>query len=296
MMVKTRSFPKYNYRAVWCNGKTLRFQHDDSKPILELEYPEFYDVKITDYCKGGCPWCYQDSTKRGLHYENCVEKINQFFGPMTANQRPFQVAIGGGEPTSHPDFENILKAFHDLGICPNFTTNGMFGEEVYQWASDYCGGVAISTHPQLDKHWKKAVTGFYYDDMVTNLHIIISDKESVNRFRSIYEGYHDLVSYFVFLPHMAMGRGKEKVIEWDYLCETLKAVGASKSIAFGANFYPYLLKTPDRFKMSIYEPEILSKYLVLEDDGSIYKSSFSHQPIQTGIFDEHTSKSTTCIT
>ena len=103
-MIKKREFVDSNYRGIWYSGKTMRIALNPDKPITELEYPEFYDVKITGNCLGECPWCYMDSKTKDNHYEGAVQKIKDFFGPMDENQRPFQVAIGGGEPTSHPDF------------------------------------------------------------------------------------------------------------------------------------------------------------------------------------------------
>jgi MoaA/NifB/PqqE/SkfB family radical SAM enzyme len=41
----------------------MRFQYDGDKPITNLEYPEFWDVKLTGRCGGTCPWCYMNSTK-----------------------------------------------------------------------------------------------------------------------------------------------------------------------------------------------------------------------------------------
>jgi hypothetical protein len=60
--IKVRVFPEANYRGIYCNGKTLRVPLDARKPITELEYPEFLDVKITSYCTGACPWCAPSGT------------------------------------------------------------------------------------------------------------------------------------------------------------------------------------------------------------------------------------------
>jgi len=51
-----------NYYAYYSGGKTRRYQIDPDKPIKELIYPEFYDVKLTSYCKGGCEWCVPSGT------------------------------------------------------------------------------------------------------------------------------------------------------------------------------------------------------------------------------------------
>ena len=93
-MIKTRIFPESNYKSIWLNGKTIRIALDPNKPITELKYPEFYDIKITGKCNGQCPWCYMDSKTIDKNYDNIVEKVLKYFGPMNSNQRPFQVALG----------------------------------------------------------------------------------------------------------------------------------------------------------------------------------------------------------
>ena len=93
MSIKKRKEEDANYRAIWCNGKTIRFAIDPSKPITELKYPEFYDVEVTGNCEGECPWCYMDSKKEN-HYENIVDKFKTFFNNVPKEQLPFQIAFG----------------------------------------------------------------------------------------------------------------------------------------------------------------------------------------------------------
>lgn len=88
-------------------------------PPVKSRAPELVDVKITDFCPIGCEFCYQDSTTKGKHApENDIRTLARTLGEL----RVFEVAIGGGEPTMHPQFEEILKSFRYYGIVPNFTT------------------------------------------------------------------------------------------------------------------------------------------------------------------------------
>ena len=161
-MLKTRIFPEHNYKGIYLNGKTLRLALDPKRPISELSYPEFYDVKVTPYCKGHCPYCYQDSLEV-CHTPDAVKRFVDYFSKLNENQKPFQIAFGGGEPTSHPKFLELIKACYDLGIAPNYTTNGMWTgrsvgiqQKLLEITKEFCGGVAVSTHPHLKKYWKKA--------------------------------------------------------------------------------------------------------------------------------------------
>ena len=276
--IKSRIEKEANYKAVWCNGKTLRFALDPKKPITELKYPEFYDLKITGNCSGECPYCYMDS-KREPHYTDILEKTKEFFGKIPNENLPFQVAIGGGEPTSHPNFSELLKLLKDeFDICPNYTTNGMWIDDRTTWKSiientkKYCGGVAISCHPHLEKYWKEAAKTYVNNKIKLNFHIIISDKESVDNFIKIYDEWKDEVDYFVLLPYGNQGRAEKKDIDWDYLVKCLLV--DQKKIAFGANFYKYLLKGEHNIKISLYEPEIMSKFIDMKDM-KVYPSSFN---------------------
>jgi hypothetical protein len=270
-MIKTRRFPEHNYLSVFYNGKTVRFQIKDNEPITELVFPEFYDVKITGYCSGGCPWCYQNSSEEEPHYLNAILDIEDFFGEMTQNQRPFQVAIGGGNPNEHPHFIAILEQFHELGIMPNYTTNGIgLTREILEATEKYCGGVALSCHPHLMRHWMKAAYDLCKITQL-NFHLIISDEESIDYFEDVYYAWEDKVKYFVLLPYAAQGRAEPKEINYDYLTGVLKGLPRVDNVAFGAGFHGYL-QTVD-FPVSLYEPEIMSKYLDLKDL-KVYKSSF----------------------
>lgn len=274
--MKIRKFSEKNYKAIYLNGKTLRIALDPKKPIEQLDFPEFYDVKITDYCTGGCKYCYQNSTRRGMHFYDIIGKTKEYFGIMSENNKPFQVAIGGGNPNEHPDFIELLKTFYDMGITPNYTTNGIgLFDNVVEATKEYCGGVALSCHKQLEGYWRNSLVELYNREIKTNLHLVISDKESIDYFVDIYNSFKNNVDYFVLLPYEAMGRATKKNINYEYLMEKLIDLDSSK-IAFGANFYDFLRTSGSAktFDISLYEPEIMSGYLDMSNM-KLYKSSFN---------------------
>lgn len=127
------------------NGTKVRLSFDlDSIAPKKASSPELVDVKITDYCATGCGYCYQGSTKEGKHADmSYLCRLAHECGKA----RVFEVAIGGGEPTTHPKFLEILYYFWSHGVVPNFTTretkwlsNKPFREEVLK----HCGAVAFS--------------------------------------------------------------------------------------------------------------------------------------------------------
>jgi organic radical activating enzyme len=202
-----------NYLSIF-DGKTiLRYYLDETKPMLSPHMPEYLDICCTQKCLGSCQICYQDSTPNREHYLDAAEKIRFLFEPMSQNDRPYQFALGGGEPTSHPDFENILKTSVDLGIVPNYTTNGMWVKEPYRkdilrMTKQYCGGVAVSCHPHLRTYWEEATKLYRDSGTQLNLHVIISDDASVDYFIDICNNWLDKVDYIVLLKQANQGRAQ----------------------------------------------------------------------------------------
>lgn len=87
-----------------------------------LARPELVDVKITDFCDIGCAWCYQGSTPQGSHAD--LDHLRDIARRL-AKAGALEVAIGGGEPTRHPHFAEILETFKAHGINANFTTRDL---------------------------------------------------------------------------------------------------------------------------------------------------------------------------
>jgi len=58
-----------------------------------------YNIGVQDnhnYYVGNCLVhnCYTDAKKTGKFYDNIVEKAKFFFGNMSENDKPYQIAIG----------------------------------------------------------------------------------------------------------------------------------------------------------------------------------------------------------
>lgn len=114
--------------------------------------PEMVDIGITRQCSMGCTYCYQNSLPDGVHADKgLIEAVVSGF-----DVPPYQVAIGGGEPTLHPDLPWMLRRARELGTVPNYTTNGMFlldNPELLAVTNEVCGGVALSFHANKGLEW-----------------------------------------------------------------------------------------------------------------------------------------------
>jgi hypothetical protein len=204
---------------------------------------------------------------------------------MNLNQRPFQVAIGGEqEPLENPEFWEMIQAFRELQIVPNYTTNGMFvNDRNIELTLKYCGGVAVTLHDHLEKFWRRALQRFTGTGVKLNIHVIISDKESIDATARLYDEYASsgIVDYFVLLPYMNYGHAvnRPKTIDYDYLDRWIERVYVDGKIAFGANFYNYIARNAKRFNVSLYPPEIFSKYLIMDDRMEVTNNSFEKRSV-----------------
>lgn len=296
--MKVRQFPEHNYKSIFINGKTLRLQYDKSKPITELTWPEFYDValngdSIKGMCKtGGCTYCYTSANKDGYYTDKAAQKIKDYFGNLTENQRPFQVAIGGnGEPTEHPEIIDILRSFNELGIVPNYTTNGVLlhknNVKLIEATKQYCGGVAITYHPHLEKFFRRGLDLLISEGIKTNIHFVVGNKESIDKFVEVYMDYKNKVDYFVILPYMNVGFGANdpQSVDYDYLEKQLDTFGDISNIAFGSNAYEWLKSKNHKFNLSLYEPESMSKYIVFENEKiKIFNNSFERKLVKEVLY------------
>lgn len=114
--------PLYSYRnggtvvSIFADGTKTRVSgQSDLPPRL----PEQMDLKITDWCDAGCAWCHEGSTRKGVHGD--LKAAVELLKVLPAGA---EIAIGGGDPLSHPDFVWFVRALRALGLVPSVTVNG----------------------------------------------------------------------------------------------------------------------------------------------------------------------------
>lgn len=104
-----------NYKVmIYDDGTKVRFNDEDH---LTPEFPESLDIKITNMCDINCPFCHEDSKPDGTHGRIMKAKFIDTLHPYT------ELAIGGGNPLSHPQLITFLKKCKDLKLIPNITIN-----------------------------------------------------------------------------------------------------------------------------------------------------------------------------
>lgn len=134
--------------------------------------PNLLDVSITSRCNKCCDFCYRQSNNVGQDISvedyKLILKNAQECGVQ-------QIALGGGEPTLHPYFCEILKMTRKSGIIPNFSTNGEnLTNEILSYSEMYCGAIALSIYDNL-LTYEKTVKRITEQNIKLNLHFILRE-------------------------------------------------------------------------------------------------------------------------
>lgn len=110
--------------AKYTNGNFTSAIYEDGTVIRETEDDEFIpafasnmDIKLTNYCDMGCKFCHEGSTKMGKHGDILNQKFLDTLHPYQ------EVALGGGDVTSHPDLIPFLYKLRDKKIIANITVH-----------------------------------------------------------------------------------------------------------------------------------------------------------------------------
>ena len=96
------------------DGTKIRYNTLD---FFTPEKPESMDVKITNCCDMGCPMCHEDSKPNGKHGDILNVPFFDTLNPYT------EIAIGGGNPLSHPDLIPFLEQLKSKKLIPSMTVN-----------------------------------------------------------------------------------------------------------------------------------------------------------------------------
>ena len=248
-LVETRKRRWDSHEFTFTKEQAERFKNreggDPWSPV-----PETVDISITDKCGFGCVYCYQDSRPRRLHApKSLVEKVIKGF-----DEPPYQIAIGGGEPTEHPDLPEILYRAKELGTVPNYTTNGdKLHPAIVEATNAVCGGVAMTFHAFKGLDWfvehylalKKALK------VQVNVHVI-ADKNVATNIRALLsrpelgELRLVLLAYYPDVGRAIMdGLMTKQVYMRDFPLVIMEAQEAGYQVAFSEGLLPFVLSRPE---------------------------------------------------
>lgn len=185
-------------------------------PFEILNSPTLADIQITAKCNLRCPHCYANSAPggRNISWEDLILALDNF-----SSAGVFQVALGGGEPTLHPHFTQILKEVRRRKMVPNLTTNGKeLTEKIAKDMGNYCGAVALSIEgigKDFEKRrnfsWNKFCQSIKFLKKHGNKLVfqITASDGNIEKLPDIIELLLEFKPYgLIFLAYKPVGRGK----------------------------------------------------------------------------------------
>jgi hypothetical protein len=117
-----------NYSVkIFDEGTKIRETYDNNAVEFVPDFPECFDLKITDKCTGTmCAFCHENSGPTGLHGDILNAEFINTLLPYT------ELAIGGGNPLEHPDLIKFLKVLKSKNIIANLTVHQKHFAENYE--------------------------------------------------------------------------------------------------------------------------------------------------------------------
>lgn len=100
----------------------------------ELVNPINIEISLTGYCNANCPWCFYNDSKDNEILN--TQKLRDFICKCYVNGVKAITYSGGGEPTLHPDFPEILNftsEFFEVGLFTNALSPIIYNPEKLKW-------------------------------------------------------------------------------------------------------------------------------------------------------------------
>ncbi len=110
--------------SAYQNGNTYVTLYGDGSKMRECggvpipEFPESIDIKITNRCSLGCKYCHESSVDEGRH-----AKLSLLLKKLRGLPPGVELAIGGGNPLTHPLLLSFLEKLKKRGLVANLTVN-----------------------------------------------------------------------------------------------------------------------------------------------------------------------------
>jgi hypothetical protein len=244
-------------------GEKIVISLEDKNCIkgFKPQRPELMDLKITNNCDVGCKFCYQDSVPKGKHanFSNILDVVKAM-----SDAEVFEVAIGGGEPTSHPKFIKILDKIKYHGMVANFSSKNYayFTDARLEELKDKIGAIGISVSSVADakkyvdittRACTKLSNTFFTSRLM--MHYVLDQHPMSNlvEILNVLGQANEIKHHILLLGKKSGGRSDGNVIDntgWSILLnEYIKRNSLELDISIDTlmvNRYPYDLKSIDK--------------------------------------------------
>ena len=119
MRTKLNTYTNGNHTVtIYSDGTKIKETLDPKADHFTYEFPENFDIKVTDQCDGGCRYFHENSTVNGKHGD--LRALEPMIATLHAGT---ECAVGGGNALAHPDLVWFLERLKEQGVIANITIN-----------------------------------------------------------------------------------------------------------------------------------------------------------------------------
>lgn len=167
--------------------------------IEELSAPIYVHYEVTPVCNWRCQFCCIAEEMKKLKHPS-LEFSKRIVDEIRKND-VLMVTFLGGEPTTFPKIDELIRYSYDIGLFCEMITNGMSMNEKVMDALNYAeAGIGVSIHASNSKlHDKITTVKGSWEKTVQNLKKIASKKISISlNFTAMSMNYKDVYKYVEF--------------------------------------------------------------------------------------------------
>lgn len=153
-------------------------------------WPLSIDLKITEKCYCGCPWCHESSNFLGKHGDIGVIKSK-----LTGLPSQTEIAIGGGNPLLHPKLQELVSG---LGCIVNMTVRD---RDLESFPDLDLTAIGISISEDGPRDIESKIPGRYINTWVSHLILGLTSLDT-------YRWVKSFSPRILWLGYKNFGRGK----------------------------------------------------------------------------------------
>jgi len=243
--------------GVFLSKRCLRYDEE-----LISEFPDSIDLKITNKCFWGCPYCHENSTPEGSSF-NLSETINIL---DQLPHVPIEIAIGGGNILEvKKDAVELIKWMKERGLRPRITVNSKDLVLKYEDLSELINlidvfGISIENLYLIDKIRDLSINNF----KTAVFHVIAGIISPQDLFKLASEEYHSIL----ILGYKQWGRAlNTKIPDLKETRKVVKTIIENKS-SYNCSALGFDNLAIEQLDIKNLVPKSLWKNIYLGDEGS----------------------------
>ena len=211
-------------------------------------YPELVDLRITNKCQHGCPFCFMDSSMK--EKEADFFKLKAIINQLSSNEydrydRRVEFSVGGGNILLYPHLEELFKYMKERGHIINTTINAkdckeiLSNEKYLKLFKNYVTAIGVSVTDEKDidilGDFKFSFNRDGYKQITIHLipELLGVEKtmELIQKIEKQYEYFN-----FLFLGYKTNGRGKTQEYKTFTNDELTKLFGEDLLVSIDTTF------------------------------------------------------------